>query len=64
MQIAEVALNGNCDVTDTAPDQCSVANSACRDDGTGTDKCLCETTHYENAGACELSKTRKKEIFV
>ncbi|XP_071132927.1 uncharacterized protein [Mytilus edulis] len=54
----QVALNKDCDVAQTASDQCSIANSECRDDS-GTDKCLCETTHYANGGACVLRKSPK-----
>ncbi|CAG2228685.1 unnamed protein product [Mytilus edulis] len=50
----EVALNKDCEVAQTASDQCSIANSECTDDCTGTDKCLCKANHYENGGACVL----------
>ncbi|XP_076073645.1 uncharacterized protein LOC143045191 [Mytilus galloprovincialis] len=52
---AQVTLKATCSATETTPDQCSIANSECRDDS-GTDKCLCETTHHETGGACVLNK--------
>ncbi|XP_063446871.1 protein draper-like [Mytilus trossulus] len=52
---ARVALNQNCEAAQTSSDQCSIALSECRDDS-GTDKCLCETTYYEDGGACVLQK--------
>ena len=54
--ITEVAINGVCDMTDTATDQCSVANTACSDDGAGTKKCLCKSDYYESSGTCADSK--------
>lgn len=50
------ALNGVCDATDSAADQCDIADSECRVDGTS--KCLCKTTHYVDVTACTTSKTR------
>lgn len=64
LQNTEVTLKATCSATETTPDQCSIANSECTDDGTGTstDKCLCESTHHETGGACVLSKIRKRNI--
>ncbi|CAG2228686.1 unnamed protein product [Mytilus edulis] len=53
LQIIGFALNKVCEAAQTASDQCSIANSECRDDS-GTDKCLCKPTHYETGGACVL----------
>ncbi|XP_076076061.1 uncharacterized protein LOC143046890 [Mytilus galloprovincialis] len=35
----------------TAADQCGGSDVECRDDS-GTDKCLCKTTHYDASGTC------------
>lgn len=56
-QNTEVGLDGTCDSTDSATDQCSVADTECRNDGAGTDKCLCETTFYPDGGTCVTSNT-------
>ncbi|CAC5385278.1 unnamed protein product [Mytilus coruscus] len=48
------ALDDTCDATDSASDQCAVADAECRIDGTA--KCLCKATHYVDAAACTLRK--------
>ncbi|CAC5394664.1 unnamed protein product [Mytilus coruscus] len=48
------ALDGTCDATDSALDQCAVTNSECRIDGTA--KCLCKATHYVKNSACTIRK--------
>lgn len=50
------ALDGACDLTDPALDQCAVGNAECRIDGTA--KCLCKATHYVKSSGCTISKTR------
>ena len=54
--ITEVAIDVACDIADMATDQCSVANTACRDDGSGTNKCLCTTDYYKSGTTCVGSK--------
>lgn len=50
--ITELVYDAPC----TVSDQCGVANTECRDDGLGNDKCLCSSTHYESSSTCVLSK--------
>ncbi|CAG2237439.1 FBN1 [Mytilus edulis] len=47
-----VGLAGTCDSTDSATDQCSVADTTCRNDGAG-DKCLCIDTHFSDGTGCQ-----------
>lgn len=49
-------LNAVCDGTDSASEQCCAANSECRDDGLGANKCLCSISHYDNGADCLFSK--------
>jgi len=54
--ITEVTIDGACDIADTATDQCSVANTACSDDGAGAKKCLCTSDYYASSSTCVDSK--------
>ena len=54
--ITEVAIGDTCDKDDMATDQCSVTNTACSDDGAGTNKCLCTSTYYQSGSTCNISK--------
>lgn len=56
-------LNAVCDGTDSASEQCSAANSECRDDGLGANKCLCSISHYDNGADCLFSKIKNITIF-
>ncbi|CAG2218601.1 unnamed protein product [Mytilus edulis] len=48
---SQIALNANCDTAQTSADQCTGSDVECRADS-GTDKCLCKATHYDNSGTC------------
>ena len=54
--VNKVSVNATCNNTETATDQCSDANSACSDDGTGGYKCLCTSTYFDSSGTCTLRK--------
>ena len=54
--ITEVSIDGACAIADTATDQCAVTNTACRDDGTGANKCLCTSDYYKSGSTCKDSK--------
>ena len=54
--ITGVAIDGACDIADTATDQCLVANTACSDDGAGAKKCLCTSNYYKSGSTCLASK--------
>lgn len=57
--ITELVYDAPC----TASDQCGVANTECIDDGSGNNKCLCSSTHYESSSNCVLSKIRNIIIW-
>ncbi|XP_076073654.1 uncharacterized protein LOC143045196 [Mytilus galloprovincialis] len=54
----KVAFKASCVVAETAKDQC-VADTECKDDGSGTNKCLCKATHYDSSGTCTPRKSPK-----
>lgn len=54
--IEKSGLTTGCDATDPATDQCDVADSECRVDGTA--QCLCKATHYTDSTACTISKPK------
>ncbi|XP_063446875.1 delta and Notch-like epidermal growth factor-related receptor [Mytilus trossulus] len=48
-------IDHNCDSTETSEDQCSVADTECRNDGAGS-KCLCKTSHFKDGTTCTIRK--------
>ncbi|XP_071132918.1 uncharacterized protein DDB_G0272530-like [Mytilus edulis] len=50
---SKVALDATCFATETTTDQCSVDDTECRNDGTGS-KCLCKTSHYKDGTGCVI----------
>ncbi|CAG2250965.1 FBN1 [Mytilus edulis] len=53
-QTKVAGLNTTCDGAVSATDQCSTAGTECKDDGTGTDRCLCKPTYYPDGSTCVL----------